>query len=184
MTVPKWLVPALAIVAALAVGVAATLLGRALATPDAVAVPSGTVVVPVLAPVPEPPHPSDEPAGETAEAPVSETVAEREITLPASDPEAIDPALTALIDTLADAADPVFTLMERDADADGDTAGGDPCAPREGEPGEDCPDGLMSTVLATTSVVDFRAGGQAFLPPASSSSSTATRRAAASTATG
>lgn len=164
MTVPKWLVPALAIVAALAVGVAATLLGRALTTPDAVAVPSGTVVVPVLAPVPEQSHPSDEPAGETAEAPVSETVAEREITLPASDPEAIDPALTALIDTLADAADPVFTLMERDADADGDTAGGDPCAPREGEPGEDCPDGLMSTVLATTSVIDFRAGGQAFPP--------------------
>ncbi|HTN57718.1 MAG TPA: hypothetical protein VL043_05595, partial [Protaetiibacter sp.] len=114
MTVPKWLVPALAIVAALAVGVAATLLGRALATPDAVAVPSGTVVVPVLAPVPEPPHPSDdEPSagdpGEAGETPVSETVAEREITLPASDPDAIDPALAALIDTLAEAADPVFT---------------------------------------------------------------------------
>src|SRR5690606_36115810 len=115
MTVPKWLVPALAIVAALAVGVAATLLGRALTTPDAVEVPSGTVVVPVLAPVPEQSHPSDEPAGETAEAPVSETVAERQITLPASDPEVIDPALAALIDALAEAADPVFTLMERDA---------------------------------------------------------------------
>src|SRR5690606_29984779 len=169
MTVPKWLVPALAIVAALAVGVAATLLGRALATPDAVAIPSGTAVVPVLAPVPEPPHPSDaesgdsessdhEPgdAGTSGDAPVSETVAEREITLPASDPDAIDPALGELIGTLADAADPVFTLMELETDDDGDAAGGDPCAPREGAPGEDCPDGLMSTVLATTSVVDFR----------------------------
>src|SRR5690606_33040453 len=158
---PKWLVPALALVAAIAVGVAATLLGRALATPGPVAVPSGTAVVPVLAPVPEPTHPAEQPdasgdAEPNGDAPVSETVAEREITLPASDPEAIDPALTELIGTLTDAADPVFTLMERDADADGDTAGGDPCAPREGEPGEDCPDGLMSTVLATTSVVDFR----------------------------
>ena len=131
MTVPKWLVPALAIVAALAVGVAATLLGRALATPDAVAIPSGTAVVPVLAPVPEPPHPSDAESGDAessdhepgdaetnGDAPVSETVAEREITLPASDPDAIDPALGELIGTLADAADPVFTLMELETDRD------------------------------------------------------------------
>lgn len=159
MTVPKWLVPALAIVAALAVGVAATLLGRALAAPDAVVVASGTAVVPVLAPVP------DASGGSTTGGlPASETVAEREIALPASDPDAIDPALTELIGALAEAADPVFTLMELDAEADGEAAGGDPCALREGAPGEDCPDGLRSTVLATTSVVDFRAGGQAFPP--------------------
>src|SRR5690606_19605329 len=34
-----------------------------------------------------------------------------------------------------------------------------------GEPGEDCPAGLMSAVLATTRVVAVRAGGRAYPPP-------------------
>lgn len=161
------LVPVLAALAALAVGVTTALIGAHQRDADVVQVPSGTAIVPVLAPSTEQPATDDAgAAGGDAEPSPSATVAEREITLPGSDPAAIDPALAELLDALAASADPVFTLMELDADADAahPRSAGDPCAPREGEPGEDCPDGLMSTVLATRSVVDFRAGGQAFPP--------------------
>src|SRR3954471_20069096 len=49
MTIPKWLLPVIAIVAGLAVGVAATLVGMRFATPSA-AVPLKTETVPILAP--------------------------------------------------------------------------------------------------------------------------------------
>src|SRR5690606_33808140 len=113
----NWIVPVLAVVAAIAVGVAGTILGGRLATPRAVDVPSGTEVVPVLAPVAvgeEPPAEGDEGEDASGVAPYSPVTAQRDVPLPGAD-GAIDPALDEVLRALADAADPVFELIELDA---------------------------------------------------------------------
>lgn len=153
MTVPKWFIPLLAAVAALAVAVAGVLIGIRFAPPSVAEVPSATVEVPVLAPIDDPESDDGEP---------SPVVAVTEVTLPGTAPVDVPPGLGAVVDALTEAADPAFTLMEYDADeAETDD---DPCAPRAGDPPADCPDGLHSTVLSLVAERDFSFGGQAFPP--------------------
>jgi hypothetical protein len=153
MTVPKWFIPLLAAVAAIAVAVAGVLIGIRFAPPSVAEVPSATVEVPVLAPVDDP---------ESDDAVPSPVVAETEVTLPGTAPVDLPPGLGAIVDALTEAPDPTFTLMEYDVDeADTDD---DPCAPRTGDAPADCPEGLHSTVLSLIAERDFMYSGQAFPP--------------------
>ncbi len=153
MTVPKWFIPLLAAVAAIAMAVAGVLIGIRFAPPSVAEVPSATVEVPVLAPVDDPESDDGEP---------SPVVAATEVTLPGTAPVDLPPGLGAVVDALTEAPDPTFTLMEYDVDeADTDD---DPCAPRVGDPPADCPEGLHSTVLSLIAERDFNFGGQAFPP--------------------
>src|SRR5688572_23163643 len=99
MTVPKRLIPALAVIAAVAVGVAATLIGQRFAPVETVTTQPATEIVPVLTPIAEGDEPPAEVPGDDAEpeAPVvvSDAAAEREVTVPAvpSADEPVDPSL-------------------------------------------------------------------------------------------
>jgi len=159
MTVPRWLVPVLAAVAALAVGVSAALLGAGFAPVRATQSAGDVETVPVLAPLPE---------GAAADA-VSEVVSETEVVVP--DPDSASAPLpedvAAVFGALAAAADPAMTLIALDDEADPGAAPtvDDLCAPRGDDPvAEDCPDGLRSTVLALVAERDFTPAGQAYPP--------------------
>jgi hypothetical protein len=167
MTVPKWLIPALAVIAAVAVGVAATLIGMRFAPVETVTTQPATEIVPVLAPIAEgeePPVEPDDGAAPDAPVVVSEASAEREVTVPAAptgdDP--VDPSLLFLFDELMAWPDALLGLINFGDDERSD--GDDPCAPREGEPAVGCPGGLRSTILSDTALRDFAAGAQAFPP--------------------
>jgi hypothetical protein len=167
MTVPKWLIPALAVIAAVAVGVAATLIGMRFAPVETVATQPATEIVPVLAPIAEGEEPPAEPDDEAApDAPVvvSEASAEREVTVPAAPTgdDQVDPSLLFLFDELMAWPDALLGLINFGDDERSD--GDDPCAPREGEPAVGCPGGLRSTILSDTALRDFAAGAQAFPP--------------------
>lgn len=167
MTVPKWLIPVLAVIAAVAVGVAATLIGQRFAPVETVTTQPATEIVPVLTPIAagdEPP--ADVPADAEPDAPVvvSVATAEREVTVPASpsSDDAVDPSLLFFLDELMAWPDALLGLINFGDDERSD--GDDPCAPRDGEPDAGCPDGLRSTILSDTALRDFAAGGQAFPP--------------------
>jgi hypothetical protein len=167
MTVPKWLIPLLAVIAAVAVGVAATLIGLRFAPVETVTTQPATEIVPVLTPIAEGEEPpADTPGDDEPDAPVvvSEVAAEREVTVPAAptgdDPA--DPSLLFFFDELMAWPDALLGLISFGDDDRSD--GDDPCAPREGEPAVGCPGGLRSTILSDTALRDFAAGGQAFPP--------------------
>jgi hypothetical protein len=167
MTVPKWLIPVLAVIAAVAIGVAATLIGLRFAPVETVTAQPTTEIVPVLTPIAEgdeAPAAPDDDAEPGAPVVVSEAAAEREVTTPTtpSDDEAVDPSLLFFFDELMAWPDALLGLINfgDEGRADGD----DPCAPRDGEPAVGCPDGLRSTILSDTALRDFAAGGQAFPP--------------------
>lgn len=167
MTVPKWLIPVLAVIAAVAVGVAATLIGQRFAPGETVTTQPATEIVPVLTPIAESDEPpADVPDDAEADAPVvvSDAAAEREVTVPAvpSADDPVDPSLLFFFDELMAWPDALLGLINFGSDDRSD--GDDPCAPREGEPEAGCPDGLRSTILSDTALRDFGAGGQAFPP--------------------
>ena len=164
MTVPKWLIPALAVIAAVAVGVAATLIGMRFAPVETVTTQPTTEIVPVLAPIAvgeeAPAGPDDEPDAPVV---VSDAVAEREVTVPPTPAtDEPDPSLLFFLDELMAWPDALLGLINFGGDDRSD--GDDPCAPRDGEPEVGCPDGLRSTILSDTALRDFAAGGQAFPP--------------------
>ncbi len=166
MNLRLWMPRLVVAVTVLAVAAGAAAIGTLFAAHDRAEVLSGSVRVPVLAPVAsgeeQPPADLD---GDAGTVDVSEAVAEREVRLPGA-PGEVDPGLMNIIDELADAADPAFELIVLDSDAEDATSGADddPCAPRDGEAAEDCPDGLHTTVLPITGLTDFRAGGQVYPP--------------------
>ena len=160
MNIPKWLLPIVAVVAAVAVGVAAVLVGMRFApsTPASAFVPPSTEIATVLAPVADEDgddgeadddgssDPDDGDSGSTSEPPLSDEIGEREVAVAEEDAATTDSELLRLIDLLALSPDLLLGLMhlglgERDDD---------PCAPRDGTPPADgCPPGAPGTVLFT-----------------------------------
>lgn len=145
MNVPRWLVPTLAIVAAVAVGASATLLAARFAAPATVHAEPTMIEVPVLAPVAGD-VPLEELLAEAGdEIPVSPTVGTEEVVLPGSVPEgAIPEELADLLDDLEAADDPADVLPPAAPPVPADPA--DPCADSTGA--LECPDGLAGTILA------------------------------------
>ena len=155
MTVPKWLIPVLSVVAALAVAVAAAFVGASLVPDEPVVPTETTVVAPVLAPLPT----TD---GKPSSDAVSETVAEARVPVGTSE-DAPDAALERLIPYLASEDDPILALDEAErAEPEGPTD--DPCA-TDAAPA-DCPEGLHGTILPLVASRSLFIRAQAF-PPAS-----------------
>ena len=163
MNIPRWLLPVVAVVAALAVGVAAVL--------DRDAVRARRARVGVRArPRPRPPRcsrplppedgddgedadgdgdPADPPAGAATRrhdggAPGGEPGRrEREVAVPEEDAAESDTELLRLIDLIGLSPDLLVGLMDLGLGERDD----DPCAPRDGAPADDCPPGVAGVVL-------------------------------------
>lgn len=146
MTVPKWLIPALAAVAAIAVGVAAALFAVRFAAPEDVLVEPAQIEVPVLAPVTGDATLAETVAAEGDDIPISPTTAVDLVPDPAEIPEGALPAdLVELLDTL-DAADDPADVFPPGALGTPTGPAGDPCADAEAA-GADCPEGAPGTIL-------------------------------------
>lgn len=150
MTVPRWLLPVFAIITAIAVAVAATLIVLQV-TPEQ---PPTTQTVPVLEPVgigDVPPITDGDP--DTFD--VSPSSGELQIVTPGTldegelslETEAVIDALDASDGLDEGAAREVIAGTEGESSAD---ASGDPCSPADGSTPEGCPDGLHSAIFALT----------------------------------
>jgi hypothetical protein len=176
MSIPKWLLPVIAIVAAIAVGFAAFLVGGkfAPATPASAFVPPATETAQVLAPVAvddgdDGDDESDdgenvgesEPGGGSGtgdSADESPVVGEREVVVPEDDPAASDTELLRLIDLIGLSPDLLLGLIHLGAGDRDD----DPCAPRDGDPADGCPSGLGGVVLFDEHLPPLWMNAQAF----------------------
>lgn len=151
MTVPKWLIPLLAVVAALAVGVAGWLVGIRVAPGEAPVAAPQIETLPVAGPVdPDAPQTDDGIV-------VSPAIGSADVVVPPAteDVPQIDPMLAEIIREMADSDDPGAGMVEvydasSEPGASGADGSGDICAPPEGEAPEDCPSGVYGTVLALT----------------------------------
>ncbi|MEO5919761.1 MAG: hypothetical protein ABIQ01_01325, partial [Pseudolysinimonas sp.] len=180
MNIPRWLLPVIAIVAAVAVGVAAFLVGARFAptTPASAFVPPDTEIAQVLAPVAVDDGDDgedDDGDGDTADLPSggddsgdgsgtgdggageSPVVGEREVAVP-EDPAASDTELLRLIDLVGLSPDLLLGLIHLGAGDRDD----DPCSPRDGDPADDCPPGLTGVVLIDGHLPPLWMNAQAF----------------------
>ena len=141
MTIPKWLLPVISIVGALAVGVAATFIGLQFKPSETVATTPETVNAPILQPV-------DSDQSET-EWTLSTTDGVDVVTGPGGAASSEDPALDAIFERVSEAndAEAAVAALEADAADDPSSTGGDPCAPADDAGPADCPDGVTGTIL-------------------------------------
>ncbi len=162
MTIPKWLLPVFAIVAAIAVGVAATLIGLRFQPQETVAIAPELINAPVLAPL-TPVDNNDPDSGFVWG--LSDTVGSVDVAAPGTVlPDDFD--LEDALDRYAEASDPGAELevIGDEAEADTPLPAGDSCAPVDGEAPEGCPPGLMGAIFALVSPPEFRVTGQAYPP--------------------
>ena len=162
MTIPKWLLPVLAIVAAVAVGVAATLIGLRFQPQESVASTPETVTAPVLAPLT--PVDNDDPGSGYIWG-LSDTLGTQDVAAPGVVLPDLD--LQGALDRFAAATDPAAELEAIAADAETDPApdpAGDPCALADGTPPADCPPGVTGAIFALVTPPEFRVTGQAYPP--------------------
>ena len=158
MTVPKWLIPVLALVAALGVAVAASLFAVRFAPPVASPVDAPVVEnIPVIQPVDDPD--AAFPAETDAGLEVSPATGSTDVVVPESGSDVLLDELTAEADAIA-----VGSMIPLDDDAprdDGPTGEERPGEPPLADPcdtdpeAEGCSDGVMSTVLALTAPPPF-----------------------------
>lgn len=147
MTVPKWFIPLIAGIAAIAVGVAAALFATRFAAPETTTATPTTLDAPVLAPVAGSPTLEelvDQTEGD--DIPISGVYGVETVVDPDSVPEGALPADVAdLIDELGAADDPSEVLPEPAAS---DTPAGDPCADSDDPAALGCPFGTPGTIHA------------------------------------
>jgi len=147
MTIPKWLLPVIAIVAALAVGVAAALVGARFASTQVSAHPGTQKSVPMIAPV----------AGGQKSSPIVGSTLISEPGTAGGDP--ISSSQRALIDAVISSPNPGHTIdvITGGAGADSGTPAGeapstgatsdDPCSPTDGSaPPSGCPSGITGII--------------------------------------
>ena len=179
MTIPKWLLPVISVVAALAVGVAATLIGMQFASHQVQTSATQTVTAPVYAPV--------EPGQK-----LSAVVGQHTGTLPGTSGSPVSGSRQQLIDDVLHSADPGETIHRETTDgasgtpAPGTTPStgttGDDCSPSSGEPPAGCPSGIHGAVFASHMIPPFWMNVLAF--PHASGVASSTPRCAADTAPG
>ncbi|MEO8094140.1 MAG: hypothetical protein ABI632_04310 [Pseudolysinimonas sp.] len=153
MRIPKWLIPVIAIVAGLAIGVAAAFIGGRLTAPKPESAPK-VISVPILAPTAVGGTPTSSllnPDGIN----VSNQLGTGDVAAPGSGAIGpVDATVQAEIDALNAAggvdpgdADSALAGAADDAPAPAD----DPCSPADGsDPPADCPGGLHSAIFADT----------------------------------
>jgi len=182
MTIPKWLLPVISIVAALAVGVAATLIGMRFASHDVQTSATKTVTAPVYAPV--------EPGQK-----LSRVVGEHTGTLPGTSGSPVSGSRQQLIHDVLHSPDPAATIRRETtgSGSDSGTSGapgtspstgttGDGCSPSSGEPPAGCPDGIHGAIYASHMTPSFWMNVLAF--PQASGVALSTPRCAADTTAG
>ncbi len=119
---PKWLVPVLAIIAAIAVGVAATIVGLRFLPHDTVQADPGTVISPVLEPVAS--GDGDLPTEPDEDWGLSQSLGETEVTPPSAVPPSSDPAFEEALERISGSSDPegeIHVLEEEAAAAAAET---------------------------------------------------------------
>lgn len=151
MTVPKWLIPVLAVVATLALGVAAVFIGFRFASPDVQTTPTDQVTVPVIAPF----DPHD---GTGTSAVIGTTT----VTEPGSSQPDVPQDQQDLVDAVLHSDDPRGTAEDHSG---GTAPAGDPCSPPSGPAPAGCPAGAHGSIRSDLAPLWVNA--QAF-PPASS----------------
>lgn len=157
MTVPKWLIPVLAIVAAIAVGVTGWLVAVQL-RPGPEAPPAPVIeTLPVAGPVDADAEGDGGGEGDGDDPAISPALGFEDVVVPSDDgSDGPDPRLAGLIEDLGSADDPgagpaeIYDGSDAPPGAAGEPGSGDPCAPIDGEPAADCPDGIHGTILALT----------------------------------
>lgn len=166
MTIPKWLLPVLSIVAALAVGVAATFIGMNFAPHVQVAAP--IVTAPVLQPV-DPAAKKDSsghplPSVATGAIQVVGTGAAGDKAGPI--PLANDPGFTKVLAKIGHALNPAAEVakIQKVAGDSPTLIGGDPCSPIDGKIPDGCPTGTHGAIEALTHAPDLAVAGQAYPP--------------------
>jgi hypothetical protein len=178
MTIPKWLLPVLSVVAALAVGVATTLIGMRFASTDVQSSPSKTVTAPLYAPVADGQKDSAQIGTQTG-------------TLPGTSGSPISGSRQQLINDVLHASDPGATIRERTTGSSSDGSdtpapatspapAGDDCSPTSGEPPAGCPDGIHGAIFASHMIPPYWMNVLAF-PRASGVASSTPRCAADAT---
>lgn len=147
MIIPKWLLPVLSIVAALAVGVAATLIGMRFASTDVHTSASKTVTAPLYAPVVD---------GQKDSAQIGTHTG----TLPGTNGSPISGSRQQLINDVLHSSDPGETIRHETTGSSSDGSAtpapaaspapaGDDCSPSSGEPPAGCPDGIHGAIFAS-----------------------------------
>ena len=178
MTIPKWLLPVLSIVAALAVGVAATLIGMRFASTNVQSSPSKTVTAPLYAPVSDGQKDSQRIGTQTG-------------TVPGTDGSPISGSRQQLINDVLHSSDPGETIRHETTGSSSDGSAtpapatspapaGDDCSPSSGEPPAGCPDGIHGAIFASHMIPPFWMNVLAF-PRASGVASSTPRCAADAT---
>lgn len=148
MTIPKWLLPVISIVAAIAVAASAVLIGMHFASPSDTTVAAPTVVAPVLGPV-DPSVALSAVADKDGNLSSSPVLGSRTVTAPGTFPVGTVPsdiaqqvADLAAADNPGDPTDPALLPADNPAPV------GDPCSPADGsDPPAGCPGGLHSVIL-------------------------------------
>ncbi len=182
MTIPKWLLPVISIVAALAVGVAATLIGMRFASHDVQTLATKPVTAPLFAPV--------EPGQKS-----SSVVGQYTGTLPGTSGSPISGSRQQLIHDVLHSADPAATIRDETTGGSSGSSGtpgagtspstgttGDDCSPSSGEPPAGCPDGIHGAVYASHMTPPFWMNVLAF--PQASGVASSTPRCEADTTPG
>ncbi len=152
----KYLRPAIGIVSALAVAVAAALIGIHFAAPQVITSPATTIEVPVIAPVAI----GDE---EVPEGAISEVIGTDTVTAAGTARTTLPQDVLDTIDAITETDDPALAVAEYHEE-EAATSDGDPCSPVDGDPPADCPEGMHSVILALDGVRDLYIAGMAFPP--------------------
>jgi hypothetical protein len=152
----KYLRPAIGSVSAVAVAVAAALIGIQFAAPEVITSPATTIEVPVIAPI----SVGDEDAAAGA---ISEVIGTDTVTAPGTARATLPDDVLDALDTITEADDPALAVTEYNEE-EAATSDGDPCAPAVGDPPADCPEGMHSVILALDGVRDLYIAGMAFPP--------------------
>jgi hypothetical protein len=169
MTIPKWLLPGVSIVAAIAVGVAAALIGMRFASTDVQSSPSKTVTAPLYAPVADGQKDSTQIGTQTG-------------TLPGTDGSPISGSRQQLIHDVLRSPDPAATIRGETTGTSGGSGAagapaasgtsGDDCSPASGEPPAGCPDGIHGAIFASHMIPPLWMNALAFPQASGVSSST------------
>ncbi len=136
MTVPRWLLPVLAVIAALAVAAAAVLVGTHFASPEVQIGATKKVTVPVLAPL-------DDPTDKKAK---SEIIGKTTVTLPGTTQPVVPLGQQELIDAVTHSTDPHTTIVHHGGGGSAAAPAADPCSPATGPVPASCPAGTRGRI--------------------------------------
>jgi hypothetical protein len=149
-----WITPVVGFIVAIALGVGIAVVVTAAAPQAPAATPGETITAPVLAPV-------DETDVNPDDYELSAVTGSRDVVKPSAGDVVTDETIDDILADVNDDPNPELSLELYDG---GESAVGDPCSPTDGDPAEDCPDGIHSAIFALTMEPPLELTVQAFPP--------------------